>query len=105
MKTVTLVKNGKTYETNNLSQFCRDHDLDRRNLQAVVSEKRNSYKGWMLARPEAPLEDVGGMTVEQVLVAAEIAARAQNDPEYERLVMGRIAAIRAGSPLPVVLVD
>lgn len=105
MKTFTLVKNGQTYETTNLSQFCRDHELDRRNLQAVVSGKRNSYKGWMLVRPEAPLEEVGGMTTEQVLIAAEIAARAQHDPEYERMVMGRIAALRAGAPLPVVLID
>jgi hypothetical protein len=32
----------------NLSKFCRDNDLEQRNMSAVVNKKRRSHKGWTI---------------------------------------------------------
>ncbi len=103
----TFYKGGQEYQTDNLSEFCREHGLRRQHIHEVVNGGRQSYKGWSLPpgvrkpKPTPINVDDEGMTVEQVLVAAEIAARSQHDPAYEKLVMGRIAKIRSGQPLQV----
>ena len=40
---------GIIYETNHLCGFCREHELDSRNLSAVHHEKRATHKGWRKA--------------------------------------------------------
>ena len=41
---------GVIHVTTNLRAFCRDHELDRRNLQSVTNGKRLHYKGWKVTR-------------------------------------------------------
>lgn len=41
--------NGTIYKIENLSKFCREHDLQTSNLRKVLYRKRNSHKGWTIA--------------------------------------------------------
>ena len=41
---------GMIYETNHLREFCREHDLDFRNLSKVHRGQRASHKGWRLSQ-------------------------------------------------------
>lgn len=41
--------NGTVYKIENLSKFCREHDLQAPNLRKVLYRKRNSHKGWTIA--------------------------------------------------------
>lgn len=96
------------HPTDNLSAFCREHNLRRSHIAEVASGLRKSYKGWSLppdaTKPEIPTpDDTGSMTVGQVIEMAEIAARASGDPAYEKLVMGRIEKLRKGMPLEVLI--
>jgi hypothetical protein len=100
----SFVKDGQVYHTDNLSQFCREHDLRRTHIADVVGGRRRSHRGW--SKPTTGDGTEGseeGMTVEEVLKAAEIAAAASRDAEYIKLVQGRVDQIRRGVPLEVVL--
>jgi hypothetical protein len=42
---------GKIYEIENLSEFCRQNDLQRANMRKMFKGTRNSHKGWFLYIP------------------------------------------------------
>ncbi len=100
MKSYTFYKDEQEYQTDNLVAFCREHGLQRRHLQEVVIGKRHQHHGFTIAAINSSIEE-GGMTVEQVLQMAEIAARSSGDPEYEALVMSRTAKVRQGQALRI----
>lgn len=43
---------GALHTVVNAAQFCRDHELQQANFNAVLNGKRKSHKGWTLALPE-----------------------------------------------------
>lgn len=43
-----LSPSGQIYTINNISQFAKEHGLDRSNLHSVLSKKRKSHLGWRL---------------------------------------------------------
>lgn len=118
MRGYTFYRGGQEVHTDNLAAFCREHKLQRRHMAEVNNGDRQSHRGWSLP-PEmrktklAPInvddEDdpngPGSMTVEQALRLAEIAAEAQNDPEYEALVKSRTNKIHQNEALEVHITD
>lgn len=44
---------GLTHVTINLTEFCRDHNLNRQNIEKVASGARRHHKGWKAKRIEA----------------------------------------------------
>ena len=96
-RTYTFYKDEQEFTTSNLMAFCREHGLQRRHMQEVVMGKRKSHHGFSLAGTG----DEGMVSVESVLVQAEIAARSSGDPEYEKLVLSRTAKIRRGEPINI----
>jgi len=44
---------GEIVDVKNLTKFCRDNNLTRRNLQAVLRGDRNHHKGWKKCNPRA----------------------------------------------------
>ncbi len=101
----SFVKNGQVYHTDNLTQFCREHDLRRSHLAEVNAGMRRAYKGWSKLPPTGDDTEGSeeGMTVAEVLKSAEIAAAASGDPKYIKLVQGRVDKIRRGVPLKMVM--
>lgn len=41
-----VIKNNKVYIIENISQFCKDHDLNRTSLYALINGQQAEYKGW-----------------------------------------------------------
>ena len=102
------------HTTNNISQFCQKHNLQRRHIDEVIAGKRQSHRGWSMKKPDqkpVPFTDPdpesanepGSMTVEQVLEMAEIAADNSPDQEYAQQVRARIEKVRRGEPLQVLV--
>jgi len=103
-KTYTLYKDGQKYETTNLAAFCRDNGLQRRHMNEVLFGKRRSHRGWSLQPTTVTIEEAPAgdtVAVEDVLTFAEIAARSSNDPDYEKLVLDRVAQVRRGEPIEI----
>lgn len=105
-------KNGAEHTTNNISEFCREHQLQRRHMNEVVGGSRQSHRGWSMKKPDQPAtalvpadpED-DTVSLETVLQHAEIAAKSVGDPVYEQIVMKRIEKLRRGEPLQVEMTE
>lgn len=47
MKTWQLINpEGTNFETKNLSEFCRKHNLNQGSMSAIAQGKQKTYKGW-----------------------------------------------------------
>lgn len=118
MRGYTFYHEGQEYHTDNLAAFCIKHKLQRRHMAEVVNGNRQSHRGWSLppemrkTKPatinvddeDDPNGD-GSMTLEQWAALAEGAVKAQEDPEYEAMIMDRIGKLRRGEPLEVHITD
>jgi hypothetical protein len=99
----TFIRDNQEYQTENLSQFCREHNLRRSHIAEVNAGMRKSYKGWSKADPTIPAsnDDYAEALEQEVLEPAMIAARASGDPEYQALVQGRVDKLRKGEALKI----
>lgn len=105
MREYTFYKDGQEYRTENLAAFCREHDLRRSHIAEVASGMRKSYKGWSRTDPNTTApeptpepDNDGGMTVQQFIEMAEVAANSL-EGEHKKLAMRRIDKIRKGEPI------
>lgn len=93
-RSYTFYRDGQKYETDNLMAFCRENKLQRRHLNEVVMGKRKHHHGF-------EYREMDQAWVEDTLVAAEVAARSSEDPEYTALVLRRVEKVRRGEPLRI----
>ena len=54
--TIYSIKENKTYETNSLKAFCKEHLLNHGNLYYTLTGERNHHKGFKIILKE-PLQD------------------------------------------------
>jgi group I intron endonuclease len=52
VKYIIIDPNGMEYHTDNISQFCREHDIQHGNLYKVLRKERDNTKGYKIRREE-----------------------------------------------------
>ncbi len=62
-----FVKEDVVCKTSNLRAFCRLHNLDRRNVQRLISGERQSYNGWFIEKPNGKQQAIDNQLVEDAL--------------------------------------